>query len=61
MQKLSVLKLVKETTDKMTLLGLSGLKQDVSQSLELPVDIVTMKALDDDFRDLKTFPCLKKK
>ncbi len=36
---------------KMTLLGLSGLRQDVSQSLELPVDIVTMKSLDDDFRD----------
>lgn len=36
---------------KMSLLGLSGLRQDISQSLELPVDIVTTKSLDDNFRE----------
>lgn len=39
-----------ETGRKMTLLGLSGMRQDVSQSLNLSVDLVTMGALDDDFR-----------
>ena len=36
---------------KLTLLGLSGFRQDVSQSLNLSVDLVTSGTLDADFRE----------
>ncbi len=39
-----------ESGNRMTFLTLSGLRQDMCESLKLPVDIVTINALDDDFR-----------
>ena len=35
----------------MTFITLSGLRQDVCESLKLPVDIVTVNSLDEDFKD----------
>ena len=40
-----------ETGTKLTLLDLSGLRQDVSELLNLSVDIVTTGALDNDFSE----------
>ena len=40
-----------EAGRKLTLLGLSGLRQDVSELLNLSVDIVTTGALDNDFSE----------
>ena len=36
---------------RMTFITLSGLGQDVCESLKLPVDIVTVNSLDEDFKD----------
>ncbi len=36
---------------RMTFITLSGLRQDVCESLKLPVDIVTVNSLDKDFKD----------
>ena len=36
---------------RMTFLTLSGLRQDVCESLKLPVDIVTVNSLDEDFKE----------
>ena len=40
-----------EIGKRMSLIGLSGLRQSLSQLLNLPVDVVTSGALDDDFRE----------
>ena len=36
---------------KMSLLGLSGFRQDIGQVLNLPIDVVTTNALDETFRN----------
>ena len=40
-----------ESGRRMTFITLSGLRQDVCESLKLPVDIVTTNSLDRDFED----------
>lgn len=39
-----------EKGSKLTLLGLAGIRQEASESLALPVDVVTTAALDEDMR-----------
>lgn len=42
--------LIIETGRRMSLLGLSGLRQELCQLLNMSVDIVTTNALDDEFK-----------